>query len=78
MYIWLEKLTPVMTIIRMGRGLTMGVDHNKNGVRGSIGGILSGDVVPGAKRRRCGNWLRRGPRLAHGRPPAMGGYPDSA
>lgn len=30
MYIWLEKLTPVMTIIRMGRGLQMGVDHNRN------------------------------------------------
>jgi hypothetical protein len=30
MYIWLEKLTPVLTIIRMGRGLQMGVDHNKN------------------------------------------------
>jgi hypothetical protein len=29
MYIWLEELTPVMTIIRMGRGLMMGVDHNK-------------------------------------------------
>jgi hypothetical protein len=30
MYIWLDQLTPVMTIIRMGRGLQMGVDHNKN------------------------------------------------
>ncbi len=30
MYIWLEKLQPVLTIIRMGRGLMMGVDHNKN------------------------------------------------
>lgn len=30
MYIWLEKLQPVMTIVRMGRGLMMGVDHNKN------------------------------------------------
>ncbi len=30
MYIWLEKLLPVLTIIRMGRGLMMGVDHNKN------------------------------------------------
>lgn len=30
MYIWLEKLTPVLTIVRMGRGLMMGVDHNKN------------------------------------------------
>ncbi|MGC2475289.1 MAG: hypothetical protein WA485_13205 [Candidatus Sulfotelmatobacter sp.] len=30
MYIWMEKLMPVLTIIRMGRGLMMGVDHNKN------------------------------------------------
>ena len=30
MYVWLDELTPVMTIIRMGRGLMMGVDHNKN------------------------------------------------
>jgi hypothetical protein len=30
MYIWVEQLTPVLTIIRMGRGLMMGVDHNKN------------------------------------------------
>ena len=30
MYIWLEELLPVMTIIRMGRGLMMGVDHNRN------------------------------------------------
>ena len=30
MYIWLDVLTPVLTIIRMGRGLMMGVDHNKN------------------------------------------------
>jgi len=30
MYIWLDELTPVMTIIRMGRGLMMGVDQNKN------------------------------------------------
>jgi hypothetical protein len=30
MYIWLEKLEAVLTIIRMGRGLMMGVDHNKN------------------------------------------------
>jgi hypothetical protein len=30
MYIWQEDLTPVLTIIRMGRGLMMGVDHNKN------------------------------------------------
>lgn len=30
MYIWLDELQPVLTIIRMGRGLQMGVDHNKN------------------------------------------------
>lgn len=30
MYIWLENLIPVMTIIRMGRGLMMGVDQNRN------------------------------------------------
>jgi len=30
MYIWQDDLTPVLTIIRMGRGLMMGVDHNKD------------------------------------------------
>jgi len=30
MYIWLDELTPVMTIVRMGRGLMMGVDQNRN------------------------------------------------
>jgi hypothetical protein len=30
MYIWLDDLRPVLTIVRMGRGLMMGVDHNKN------------------------------------------------
>lgn len=30
MYIWLDTLVPVNTIIRMGRGSQMGVDHNKN------------------------------------------------
>jgi len=30
MYIWVDKLLPVLTIIRMGRGKMMGVDHNKN------------------------------------------------
>lgn len=29
MYVWLDQLLPVLTIIRMGRGLMMGVDHNK-------------------------------------------------
>ena len=30
MYIWLERLTPVLPLLRMGRGKMMGVDHNKN------------------------------------------------
>lgn len=30
MYIWLDELLPVMSIVRMGRGMMMGVDHNKN------------------------------------------------
>ncbi len=30
MYVWQEKLQAVLTIIRMGRGLMMGVDQNKN------------------------------------------------
>jgi hypothetical protein len=30
MYVWLDELAPVLTIIRMGRGLMMGVDQNKN------------------------------------------------
>ena len=30
MYVWLDTLMPVLTIVRMGRGLMMGVDHNKN------------------------------------------------
>jgi hypothetical protein len=30
MYVWLDTLVPVLTIVRMGRGLMMGVDHNKN------------------------------------------------
>jgi hypothetical protein len=30
MYVWLDKLVPALTIVRMGRGLMMGVDHNKN------------------------------------------------
>jgi hypothetical protein len=30
MYIWQERLQPVLTIVRMGRGLMMGVDHNRN------------------------------------------------
>jgi hypothetical protein len=30
MYVWLEKLQAVLTIIRMGHGLMMGVDHNRD------------------------------------------------
>ncbi len=30
MYIWVNELLPVLTILRMGRGLMMGVDHNRN------------------------------------------------
>jgi hypothetical protein len=30
MYIWRDSLQPITTIIRMGRGKMMGVDHNKN------------------------------------------------
>jgi hypothetical protein len=30
MYIWLDELLAVLTIVRMGRGQMMGVDHNKN------------------------------------------------
>jgi hypothetical protein len=30
MYVWLDELMPVLTIVRMGRGLMMGVDHNRN------------------------------------------------
>jgi hypothetical protein len=30
MYVWVGQLQAVLTIIRMGRGLMMGVDHNKN------------------------------------------------
>jgi hypothetical protein len=30
MYLWTDELRPVTTIIRMGRGKMMGVDHNKN------------------------------------------------
>jgi hypothetical protein len=29
MYVWLGQLIPVLTIVRMGRGLMMGVDQNK-------------------------------------------------
>jgi hypothetical protein len=34
MYIWLDELRAINTIVRMGRGAQMGVDHNK-GLAGS-------------------------------------------
>jgi hypothetical protein len=30
MYVWLDELLPVSLLVRMGRGVMMGVDHNKN------------------------------------------------
>jgi hypothetical protein len=30
MYVWGDRLMPVLTIVRTGRGLQMGVDHNRN------------------------------------------------
>jgi hypothetical protein len=43
MYVWLSELVPVMTIVRMGRGLMMGVDHNKNMAWvGSSAGLVNG------------------------------------
>jgi hypothetical protein len=30
MYVWLDELKPVMSLIRMGRGKMMGVDHNRD------------------------------------------------
>jgi hypothetical protein len=45
MYIWVDELTPVLTILRTGRGLMMGVDHNKNM---EWVGASAGLVVPSA------------------------------
>ena len=43
MYVWLDELLPVLTIVRMGRGLMMGVDHNKNmNWVGSSAALISG------------------------------------
>jgi hypothetical protein len=43
MYVWLDELVPVLTIVRMGRGLMMGVDHNKNMAWvGSSAALISG------------------------------------
>ena len=30
MYVWIDRLTPVLPLLRMGRGRMMGVDHNRN------------------------------------------------
>ncbi len=30
LYVWLDELRPVISIIRMGRGKMMGVDHNRD------------------------------------------------
>jgi len=45
LYIWLDELKPVETIIRMGRGQQMGVDHNRN--RDWVGGS-AGFYTPAA------------------------------
>ncbi len=43
MYVWLDELAPVLTIVRMGRGLMMGVDQNKNMAWvGSSAALVSG------------------------------------
>jgi len=43
MYTWLDELRPVLTIVRMGRGLMMGVDHNKGMAWvGSSAALISG------------------------------------
>jgi len=43
MYVWLDELVPVLTIVRMGRGLMMGVDQNKNMAWvGSSAALISG------------------------------------
>jgi hypothetical protein len=43
MYVWMDELIPVLTIVRMGRGLMMGVDQNK-GMKwvGSSAALVSG------------------------------------
>jgi len=43
MYVWLRELVPVLTIVRMGRGLMMGVDQNRNMAWvGSSAALISG------------------------------------
>jgi hypothetical protein len=43
MYVWLDELVPVLTIVRMGRGMMMGVDQNK-GMKwvGSSAALIAG------------------------------------
>ncbi|MEW6322728.1 MAG: hypothetical protein AB1635_16775 [Acidobacteriota bacterium] len=43
MYVWTDRLRPVLPLIRMGRGRMMGVDHNK-GLRwvGASAGLMAG------------------------------------
>src|ERR1700678_1116415 len=43
MYVWLDQLLPVLTIVRMGRGPMMGVDHNKNMAWVGSSAALSGE-----------------------------------
>ena len=45
MYVWTDRLRPVLPLIRMGRGKMMGVDHNK-GLRwvGASAGFLAPDA----------------------------------
>ena len=64
MYIWLDELLPVMTIIRMGRGLMMGVDHNRNmeWVGSSAGFYLTTQASLGRVFRDCR--IKSRPRLA--------------
>jgi hypothetical protein len=49
MFIWVDEPAPVMTIIRTGRGLMMGVDHNKNmdWVGSSAGFYPPTELIPG-------------------------------
>ncbi len=43
LYLWPDdgSLAPVLSLVRLGRGKMMGVDHNKNiGVGGRLGGVF--------------------------------------
>jgi hypothetical protein len=46
MYVWLDQLLPVLTIARMGRGLLMNVDHNKNMAWVGSSAALISDAKP--------------------------------